>query len=141
MMDLFEVSKQKGFVTVYTDTPPEVEEKIRVYNTKMMGLRQKKAILRKYRTALFIMNVLLVVTLFFLCRAQGLFEVSKYDIKKLLVGGLVRGLTAGFFAVAVFDVLLFFLHRRLRDQLKIQEGYPSFTDINIKYSYEKTPNY
>ena len=135
------MSKQKGFVTVYIDTPPEVEEKIRVYNTKMMGLRQKKAILRKYRTALFILNVLSVVLLFLIYNAHGLFDVSKYEVKKLLLAGIVRGITAGFIVVVAFDLMVFFLHRNLKNQLKIQEGYPSFTDINIKYSYEKTPNY
>ncbi|MDE7361636.1 MAG: hypothetical protein K2N38_06865 [Oscillospiraceae bacterium] len=154
-MDLKE-ARIRGTLTVYTDTDPELEREVKEYNKMMSDCRFKMKRVRELEFAYFILDIVVVVGLMIIdpytTNYHQLSEIVSAAvliifaaaflyftvIKKNLViptavSVLLLLLDIRFAILTAADVILAVWHTMALSRLKKVDGYPTFSDITVKY--------
>ena len=151
----------RGILTVYLDTPKELEEDVKVYNRIMDENKSKMRLLREIEDGFLILNPIVVVTVFatslfnntFLGRpvmtALLILSAAVYVIfgiyKRYLFTVAIANLPIlplNWMPVAVLivaNVVFLIWYYKMCEPLKRIRGYPDFRVISIVYKKGKEP--
>lgn len=162
MPDISEIianAKEKGFVTIYSDTDERVAVSVEAYNREMGECRVKRKRINELEMGYVTLNPLLAV-----CIGAGNAEVvfAKPVLALILLAVFAIGFVIfalakkNYYAATAFVVPLIFLdplyaillaadivlavwHALSDGKLKHRQGYPAFMDIQITYDRNPEP--